>query len=202
MYWFFPLFLVFLGALATGCTTNLPTTPIPSEIRALIIQPSDFGWPRDAYVEYTGTDAYTVGQQDVEEAITIYIKPQEPRRTSRGGLELVGIQGAHQDIWVYTNEDDAQQDFLYVTQVYELSHPVQQPITLSPTLDQSWWDCKTGLYSSEIGQFSNCLLLAQHGNLVVRGGITIDEVFVTYEDWETFKSEIHERLIEYVDRNK
>jgi hypothetical protein len=181
-----PLLITILGVLATGCTTKPPATPVPSEIRPLIIQPADFGWPRDAYAEYTGTDATLLGQQDVEEALSVYIKPQKPRLTSRGGQELVGIQGAIQDIWVYASEDEAQQDFLYITQLSEMGNiSSDQVIELSPALTQSWWHCKTELYSPEIGYYSHCWLLAQHGNIVVRGLLTIDEVLVTYDDWES-----------------
>lgn len=159
----------------------------------LLVQPEDMGWPANSYFE--SEERYPPETEIIPEAMAragIGPDPLPLRRTSN-----VSPFRTSQSVWVYADEFMATQNFDFMAARYEDIFQAKGFSLTLPELTNSWWSCIQGLYSMQDGSYSQCFVLAQKENILVRAIMPVNDQIVTMEDWNNYVTQIHRRLVAY-----
>lgn len=182
--------MFFLFTLLAGYSSHRATPTTTSMLQPLLVQPEELGWPTDSYREGFG---FIPGELAVEAMTTAGIGPDPlPRRSSN-----VSPFRSIQYVWTYTNEEAAFQTFNSLKESYE-SELLSKGTTLElPNLPNNWWLCNEGLYDLQLGNYMRCFSLAQRAHILELVIMPINGKVITFEDWQLFVDQMHQRLIDY-----
>jgi hypothetical protein len=179
-----------LIALLVGCNSPKPTPIVQTALKPLLVQPEDLGWPADSYFE---SESYVPGEIAVEASIASGIGPNSlPRRSSN-----ISAFRSSQDVWIYANEDAATQTFNFLVDRYQIGFLAEGSSIELPELTNNWWFCNEGLYDAKLGNYMNCFSLAQRGRILVRRIMPVNGQTITFEDWQNYVTQMHQRLVDY-----
>lgn len=182
--------MFFLFTLLAGCSSHRATPTTTSTLQPLLVQPEDIGWPTDSYFEREG---YVPGEIAVEDMMAAGIGPDPlPRRSSN-----ISPFRSAQNVWIYADKDAATQTFNVMVEQYEFGFLSKGSSLDLPELTNSWWFCNEGLYDSQLGNYMMCFSLAQRAHILELVIMPINGKVITFEDWQLFVDQMHQRLIDY-----